>query len=258
MIPHLSRIQIFPVKSLDGQDLEEAVVLRGAGLEHDREYCLLDKKGKVLNTKKLGESLVRIRSEVHLGFGEISLCIDGDTVVHHLERESDKIEAWLSAHLGQKVRLARDSDHGFPDDDNAPGPTVVATETLREVASWFNLTEHEARRRFRANLEIDGVPAFWEDQLFGPSGESRVFRIGDVAFEGVNPCARCAVPSRNSYSGEIEVPEFAKVFADRREKALPEWAAADRFDHFYRLAVNTRIPESEAGKILAASDDVYL
>jgi hypothetical protein len=258
MSPHLSRIQIFPVKSLDGQDLEEAVVLRGGGLQHDREYCLLDDEGQVLNTKRLGEKLVPIRSEVHLGFGEISLCLNGESVTYHLERQTDRIEEWLSACLGQRVHLAHDAERGFPDDPDAPGPTVVAVETLREVGSWFGLTVPEVRRRFRANLEIDGVPAFWEDRLYGPPEQSVTFRIGDVAIEGVNPCARCAVPSRDSYTGQIEVADFAKTFAERRKETLPEWAAASRFDHFYRLAVNTKIPGSEAGKILEVSDDVCL
>ncbi|MBI3697280.1 MAG: MOSC domain-containing protein, partial [Acidobacteria bacterium] len=145
-----------------------------------------------------------------------------------------------------------DAAVGFPDDTNASGPTLVSTATLCEVARWFGADLDEMRRRFRANLEIDGVPAFWEDQLIGVT-----FRLGEVAIEGVNPCARCAVPSRNSLTGEVVDPAFAKSFAERRAKALPPWADRRRFDHYYRLALNTRIPESEAGKIIRVGDCLW-
>lgn len=258
MSPYLSRITLYPFKSLDGQDVEEAVVARNAGLRHDREYCLLDENGVVFNTKRLGEALVRIRSEVHFGFGEITLRDASGEQTFSLERGRERIEQWFSARLGQAVNLARDPERGFPDDRDASGPTLISTATLEEVGSWFGLEVDETRRRFRANLEISGVPAFWEDRLYGPLGETVRFRIGEVAIEGVNPCARCTVPSRDSHGGEIGEPQFARIFADKRRDTLPPWADPSRFDHFYRLSVNTRVPESEAGKELRVSDEVEL
>lgn len=258
MNPHLSRITLYPFKSLDGQDVEEAVVLRNAGLRHDREYCLLDESGVALNTKRLGAALVRIRSEVHFGFGEITLHDGSGEQTFRLDRDGEKLEAWFSARLGQTVKLAYDPERGFPDDRDASGPTLIGTATLEAVGSWFGLDVDEARRRFRPNLEIGGVPAFWEDRLYGPPGETLRFRIGEVAIDGVNPCARCAVPSHDSHSGEIPEPQFAKIFAERRRANLPAWAGQSRFDHFYRLSVNTRVPETEAGKELHVSDEIDL
>jgi len=43
-----------------------------------------------------------------------------------------------------------------------------------------------------------------------------------------------------------------------RERTLPRWSNAARFDHYYRFAVNTSIPLSEAGKILQVGDAVHL
>ncbi len=258
MSPHLSRITIYPFKSLDGQDVEEAVVLRNAGLRHDREYCLIDEDGAALNAKRLGAALIRIRSEVSFGFGEITLRDGGGEYTFNLERDAKPIEEWFSTRLGRRVWLAHDPEQGFPDDTEANGPTVISTATLAEVGSWFGLELEEVRRRFRANLEIDDVPAFWEDGLYGPPGELLPFHIGEVAFDGVNPCARCAVPSHDSFSGEIPEPQFAKLFAEQRRATLPPWADTSRFDHCYRLAVNTRIPETEAGKELHVSDEVEL
>jgi MOSC domain-containing protein len=256
--PYLSRITLYPFKSLDGQEVEDAVVLRNAGLRHDREYCLVDENGLALNIKRLGAALIRIRSEVHFAFGEITLREGSCEQTFHLERESQRIAEWFSARLGQTVRLARDSEHGFPDDTEASGPTVVSTATLAEVGSWFDLDVEEVRRRFRANVEIDGVPAFWEDELYGPPGEVVRFHIGEVAIDGVNPCARCTVPSHDSRDGEILEPQFARIFAEKRRATLPSWADRSRFDHCYRLAVNTRVPDTEAGKELHVSDEIDL
>ena len=43
-------------------------------------------------------------------------------------------------------------DGGFPDDRDAAGPTIISTESLVEVASWFGLTLNESCHRFRMNL----------------------------------------------------------------------------------------------------------
>ena len=259
MNPHLARIRIFPLKSLDGVAVDEAVVRRGSGLDHDREFCLVDENGDFVNTKRAGESLVRIRSEFDLVFGEITLQDGDDTATFSLERDGRGIGEWFEKQLDKPVRLKRDQELGFPDDRAAPGPTVISTATLHAVASWFPGCDlDQARRRFRANLEIDGVPAFWEDRLFGSADTTFGFRIGDVTIRGVNPCARCTVPSRNPTTGKIQDPAFAKIFAERRRETLPPWAEKSRFDHFYRLAVNTVIPESEVGKVIRVFDDVVV
>jgi uncharacterized protein YcbX len=154
------------------------------------------------------------------------------------------------------VRYTRE---GFPDDGLAPGPTIVSTASLEAVCDWFpGMALAEARRRFRATLEIEGVSAFWEDQLFAESERSVVrFKIGDVAFEGSNPCARCPVPSRDSHTGAAD-GAFQKRFSELRRAQLPPWAPAARFDHFYRLATNTRVPTAESGKLLRLGDPVSL
>jgi MOSC domain-containing protein len=39
-----------------------------------------------------------------------------------------------------------------------------------------------------------------------------------------------------------------------RQEQLPGWANAQRFNHFYRFAVNTSIPPAETGKYLRVGD----
>jgi hypothetical protein len=257
--PWLARITIFPVKALDGLEVEEARVRGEAGLEHDREYRFVDAQGRVANGKRFGEKMIALNTSHDLAFGELSVQASDSRLTARLPRETEEAERWMGERLGETMRLERDTAKGFPDDTEASGPTVVSRATLAEVATWFpGMDEPEARLRFRANLEIEGVPAFWEDCLYGRAGETRPFLIGDVRFEGVNPCARCAVPSRDSRSGELLDPAFAKIFAERRRATLPPWAEASRFDHYYRLIVNTRLPAGENGKTLHVGDEVRL
>lgn len=257
MAPWLARISIYPVKSLDGEGAHDARVVGVGKLEHDREFRFVDESGDVLNGKALGEKVIGIRTGFDFAFSELTARDNGSTLRVRLPAGKAEAEAWFSERFGVPALLEQDASRGFPDDTVASGPTLISRATLETVAGWFGLDVDEARRRFRANLEIEGVPAFWEDRLFGADG-ARPFSIGDVQLEGVNPCARCAVPTRDSRSGEPGPPGFAKILGDRRKQSLPEWAAASRFDHYYRLALNTRIPESENGKLLTLGDEVRL
>lgn len=258
MSPHLARIDLYPIKSLDGQAVSEAAMLRGYGLVHDREYVLETEDGRVVNTKRVGPKLAQIRSHVDLAFGELQLKFEEDERQFSLRRDRAAIGGWFGERLGTTVRFRHLEHASMPDDLEAPGPTVISTATLREVGSWFGLDLIETRRRFRSTLEIDGLEAFGEDRLANPGGKPVRFRIGDVVFDGLKRCARCAVPSRDSRTGEVLEPHFAKIFSGKREENLPEGVERGEFDHFYRLAVNTRVPETEAGKVLHVGDELVV
>jgi uncharacterized protein YcbX len=120
------------------------------------------------------------------------------------------------------------------------------------------LTVDDVRLRFRASLEIDGVPAFWEDRLFGEDERSVIrFRIGEVAFEGSNPCARCPVPPRDPLTG-VALDGFQRHFTQLRESTLPAWSPRERFDHFYRMTTNTRVASSQANLLIRVGDPLRL
>ncbi len=125
------------------------------------------------------------------------------------------------------------------------------------MAGWFGLALDETRARFRANLEVDGVPPFWEDRLYGPAGTFIPFKVGDVVFEGVNPCQRCVVPERNPWTGETGAA-FNKQFAELRRRHLPRWADVSRFNHFYRLATNTRLAAGHKGNTVSVGEELKI
>jgi uncharacterized protein YcbX len=248
----LRRITVYPIKSLDGVSVDEVHVLPSGALANDRRFALVAAGGRYVNGKSTA-AVQRIRAEYNLA--AMTVRFDGTDEFSLLDDRA-KIGAWLRTALGITCVLNEDIYRGFPDDAEAPGPTLVSTATLEAVASWFpGMSLDEARRRFRANLEFDGVEPFWEDRLVGPAGAAVRFTIGDVAWLGVNPCQRCVVPTRDALTGETD-RGFQKTFAERRRAALPAWAPAERFDHFYRLAVNTKLATGDSPGRLRVGDAI--
>jgi uncharacterized protein YcbX len=253
----IARITLYPIKALDGVVVEQATVSQGGSLVHDRAYALVDREGRFVNSKR-NKEVHALRSEFDLATRTVSLCRQGENDKHRfqIEAERPELEGWLTRFFGFAVRLIDNPYQGFPDDREAFGPTILSSATLAEVSTWFlGLAPDDLRLRFRANLEIEGVPPFWEDRLFHEPGTVVEFAVGSVHMEGINPCQRCVVPSRNPATGEPH-PNFQRIFAVRREKALPSWSRRSRFNHFYRVSVNTRIPFTESGKRIRTGDEV--
>lgn len=255
----LGRIDLYPIKSLDGVSVKEARITSGGILEHDRVHAIVDGSGAYVNGKRTGRvNLLRVAFGAD--FQEASFWTNGDASRQQFVLgEPAPLNRWLSDFFGFAVELASERSNGFPDDRKAFGPTICSEASLRSVVDWFpELTLESARRRFRSNLEIEGVQPFWEDRLFGAPGASRPFRIGEVAFHGHNPCQRCIVPSRDPDGGVQSIPHFQRAFMDFRKKQTPSWANTEHFNHFYRFAINTSIPPAEAGKHLRVGDSICL
>jgi uncharacterized protein len=290
-MPTLDRITIYPVKSLDGLDLEACDVLESAGLENDRRWRLVDMDGRVLNAKR-SPLFHAIRAEYELDERLVTLWLDPAAVAAaalptadldrlrglagnpggqrsggHAVRDSFHLVPgqggpceWLSEVFGMGVLLQERANGGFPDDRDAPGPTLVSTATLAEVARWFGFDLAESRRRFRVNLEIDGCDAFWEDTLASPARpelqpdlppdlpvdpyadlpppEPREFSIGDARFIATNVCRRCVVPTRNSRTGAV-TEHFRDAFEARRSRGMRADVDSRDWGTLYRLGVNT-------------------
>jgi hypothetical protein len=254
---HLGRIEIFPVKSLDGVSVEQARITSGGILENDRVYAIMDHDGKVVNGKRTAR-VHQLRCAFDAGIKEVRLWPNGGSPAQFHLDDPAPISQWLTDFFGFPVTLRHESEKGFPDDRVAFGPTITSEDSLRAIQQWYPAVALESvRRRFRANLELVGGAAFCEDQLFGAPDELKPFQIGAVTFLGHNPCQRCVVPTRDPESGE-PVAGFQKAFMQLRKENLPAWANALRFNHFYRFAVNTSIPPSETGKQLRVGDALSL
>jgi uncharacterized protein YcbX len=256
--PQLVRIQLFPIKSLDPIVVREARIGPSGRLELDRAWALHSVEGRWIRGKN-APAIHLIRAEFAPDLTAVTLSSEAperpmSSVRLAFPADTEAASAWFSRYFQAPVRVFYAAD-GFPDHGHIPGPTIVSTASLEKVCEWFRgVSLDEARRRFRANLEITGVPAFWEDRLFDSDERACVrFRVGDVAFEGAAPCERCVVPSRDPRTG-VSIDGFQKRFTELRQAHLPPWSPASRFDHFYYLAVNTRVHSAECGKLLRLGD----
>ena len=301
-MPTLDRITIYPVKSLDGVDLAEARVLPSGGLAHDRRWQLVDMEGQVVNAKRsplfhairaefdlanapdsLTGSAAGVDSAApRLGANIVTLSIDPAAIAARAIPGVDRLASfaaesfplvpgpdgpcgWLSEAFGMGVLLLERADGGFPDDREASGPTVISTASLVEVARWFGFGVDECRRRFRANLEIGGCDAFWEDALASPARpelqpaltelspdvladpyadlpppEPRTFTIGEARFRATDGCRRCVVPNRDSRTGAV-TKHFREVFEAWRRRTLRLDVEAGSWHTLYRLGTKTQV-----------------
>jgi uncharacterized protein YcbX len=260
--PKLANIRLHPIKSLDPVEVPEARISPSGGLVYDRAWALYSVDGKWVNGKRT-PVIHLIRAGYSPDLRSVTLSVPGDrrkipTRTFAFPEAHEEASEWFSVFFEQQI-IVRYSENSFPDDSIANGPTIVSTASLQAVSAWFKgLSVDDLRLRFRATLEINGVPAFWEDQLFGADERSSVrFTIGEVHFEGSNPCARCPVPPRDPHTGET-LDGFQKRFTQLREATLPPWSPTTRFDHYYRLSTNTRVASSESNKLLRQGDPLTL
>jgi len=237
---HVERLRVYPVKGLDGIEVESSEILSGGTLANDREFALFDDEGEVLNGKRTAR-IHTLSTDYDPATQQLTVATpSGETHIFGLEDERDRASEWFSDFFGTDLTLERDRSLGFVD-RREMGPSVVSTATLRTVASWFDgMTVDGARRRLRANVEIGDVPAFWEDRLVGDGPSA--FLADGVRFEGITPCGRCVVPSRDPDTGD-PLPEFQEQFVEKRRETFPEWADEGAFDHFFSLMVITSVPE---------------
>ncbi|MES3160686.1 MAG: MOSC N-terminal beta barrel domain-containing protein [Halorubrum sp.] len=279
----LDELIAYPLKSLDGVVVDRAELGPQGAVRGDRSYALVEAgvdpqtasvggDGGYVNGKR--EPAVHpLRAEYELAgppdatptavtIERPERVVDGvtvsaDTCRFDLRDDASALEAWIGEYLGYAVDLVVDDDGGFPDDRVAPGPTVVSQETLRAFASWFDeiADATEARRRLRPNLVLADCPAFWEDHLFADHGEGVRFTIGDVDLVGVNPCQRCVVPARHPDTGET-IEGFRERFVSKRRATRPEWTDGNRFDHEFRLMINTVVPKRSWGSTVAVGSGV--
>ena len=254
---YVARLYVYPVKSLDAVKCDRVTVLESGALKGDRTWAMFDRSGNFINGKR-NQRVHSLRSQFDFKTNNLSLQTQGNRAVFNLVSEQQALCNWLENYFGFPVEIKQNSDMGFPDDTVSPGATIVSTATLKAIADWYpELTTEDVRRRFRTNIEIAGVPAFWEDKLFTTPEQTIQFKVGDVEFMGVNPCQRCVVVTRDPQTGQ-PYPKFQKTFIEQRKNTLPEWTEKSRFNHYFRLAINTKLSPTEAGKAIEVGNKIRL
>ncbi|MBK6997142.1 MAG: MOSC domain-containing protein [Lewinellaceae bacterium] len=215
--PTLSEIWIYPIKSLGGIALKEAVA-EVRGLRYDRRWMLVDDTGRFVTQREiptmalLGTAIeppylsvfwkskpsenVQIPLEIEASeFPKLRVEIWGDKCPARVL--SNEINQWFSHHLGQNLRLVympnttrRRADGRYA----PPGHHVSFADGFPYLiigqASLDDLNTRLAQalpmNRFRPNFVFTGGQPFEEDTW-------EQFSINLQPFQGVKPCARCTI-----------------------------------------------------------------
>jgi uncharacterized protein len=219
---HLSDIRIYPVKSLAGFSLNDALVTR-FGLQSDRMLMLVDEDGIFISQRKYPQlALLQTQLDAHAvqvsspGRGAIKIDVtqfNGNAVA--VEVWGDRcygrvaipsVNQWFSDFLGFSVRLisydqqkARASDPKYSKLNDvvsfADGfPLLVISEaSLEDLNS--RLDKAVSMASFRPNLVVSGCEAYAEDTW-------TQLKIGEVEFAAVKTCSRCVLTTVDPLTGE--------------------------------------------------------
>src|SRR6476620_11230279 len=106
----LSRITIYPVKSLDGISLQESMITEGGCLLHDREYAISDEEGKFI-IGKTNQRVHTLRSSIDFENETIAFRKQSETVWNQfsLQKETIEIQTYLTDYFGLPVLFNKNS-----------------------------------------------------------------------------------------------------------------------------------------------------
>jgi uncharacterized protein YcbX len=212
----VTRLRVYPVKSLAGSDVESAVV-NPWGLDQDRRWGLVDELGAKITAREhnqllglsalaIGDAVVRISDRAGAAI-DVDARNGGETIaVDHAGQGTaiavrGDVNAWLSARLALPVRLVWQPNptvRSIPSEDGGePGDVVSLADSapllLASLSSMEQLDEWTGSDvasldpvRFRPNVLIDGGEPFTEEAWTGVT-------IGDVRFRTTMICDRCVM-----------------------------------------------------------------
>ena len=212
----------YPIKGLSSVPQSQVNLLAGEGIPGDRLFGFA--KGNSGfdpdNPKPLPKDRFLVLMQ-HARIAELSTTFDPATrqfAVKHAD------ETLLSADLGSETGKAEASrffaDYLQLDEAEAPffadaaphrfTDVSVVSETMMNAVSFVNLAsvrDFEARigetvdpRRFRANILVDGWPAFSEFDLI-----DKTITVGEVAFKVLKRTKRCAATEVNPDTAERDI-----------------------------------------------------
>lgn len=236
----LTGLWIYPVKSCRGIRLN-AARLTPHGLDHDREWMIVDPSGQFLTqrqdprlalieTELLSDRLV-LRApglealDVPLEAGSRTphpATVWGDTV--SAGDEGDRAAAWLGEFLEGNFRLVRwDSAQRRPTDPKWTGDVpaeayfgdafpylVLGEETLADLNARLQPGSAMSVDRFRPNLLFAGLGVAGEDTTQTLSNDAVEFRI-------VKPCDRCVITTTDQATGQRGVEPLRTLATYRRD-----------------------------------------
>jgi uncharacterized protein YcbX len=195
----VTRLWRYPVKSMQGERLEEALI-GDRGIDGDRQWALVaTETGKALTARREPRLLYAFARLTDDGGVEVVLP-DGPVTCR-----DDELSAWLG--YAVELRRANDEERGtyeiaadFEHEDTSEwiswnGPRGSFHDNNRTQVSIA--TEHSFEgwdeRRFRFNVIVDGEG---ETDLVGQK-----LRVGDAVVDAVKTIGRCVITTRPQPGG---------------------------------------------------------
>ena len=222
----ITEINVYPVKSLRGSSVKEAVI-GTHGLENDRRWMLVDAEGKKLTQRerprlallvpRVEDGHLRVKvpgaSDIGVPLNDASWSDERVTVdlwghEHTGIVAVDAVNRAFTDAVGVSCRLLEltngnsgASEPSFHDD--AP-LLVISQASLDELNR--RLPAPVPMNRFRPSVVVAGSPAFEEDKW-------QRITIGDTEFSAVKICVRCSITTVDQAEGEFRGPEPLKTLA---------------------------------------------
>ena len=238
----ITGLHVYPVKSCRGIS-PAAAELTGRGLAHDREWMAVDAEGYFLTQRTLPRMAL---IETTLTSDTLRLSAPGQSRSLELSLaardlpycrvrvwrddcaafdEGPSAASWLSAFLGQAVRLVRfdptyrrlsshqwtqgvDAENHFSDGYPL---LLISEESLEDLNSRLNAPL--PMDRFRTNIVIRGL---------GPHGEgdANVLRGDGFEIRLVKPCERCSITTTDQTTAAVGKEPLRTLATYRRDAAL--------------------------------------
>lgn len=226
----IAELWVYPIKGCRGVALSRAEVLR-TGLQYDRQWMIVDEAGQFLTQRQLPQltQIIVTWDDQVLKLSQATepdnYCLvplehDGTETAVQVWRshtialdQGDAVAAWLTAIIGQPVRLVRQSaqhlrpvNPTYAKADDVPvsfadGYPILVTNTASLAELNTRLAQNYGDRnqsvpmdRFRPNVVVAGEQPFAEDQW-------SALETAAVTLDLVKPCDRCIVTTTDQQQG---------------------------------------------------------
>jgi uncharacterized protein len=231
----ISEINIYPIKSLGGITLNEAIVEQ-RGLQYDRRRMLTDENGKFLTQREFPKM-----STISISLAENGLQVSADKfddliVPFEIEGKSVKVEVWQSnceailsdSHINNWFSEVLQTNCNLVympvDSRREINPMFAVNNDIVSFADGYpfliigenSLADLNSRletqipmNRFRPNLVVSNSDAFAEDNW-------KKLKIGETVFRSTKPCARCVMTTIEQKDGVFTGKEPLQTLAKYR------------------------------------------
>ena len=221
MVPTITKIQRFPIKGLSPEPLDKVELRAGEGVPGDRMFGFarhgsgFDKDNPAPLPKEKfvvllnQEALANLRTSFEPVSGKLVIAGPKDTVSFDLSTAKDRqaAEDWIFNFLALNDPEAPEFVHAAPHrftDVSVVSPQMMNAVSLLNLASVRDLETRLGTNvdpaRFRANIELDGFPAWWEQESIGTT-----LRCGEVELRIIKRTQRCAATEVNPETAERDL-----------------------------------------------------